>query len=213
MIVLGLAGQSGTGKSTVAAMLVDRGAACLDMDLVAREIVEPGTRALGRIGKAFGEEFLLGDGTLNRRKLGRKVFSDPAALELLNSITHPELVLRARAWIWGLEKSACPPPVAVIDAAVLFESGLVELVDVVLVTVANPELQAERIALRDGISHKDALARIHAQRDADVSAERADYVIRTDCALEETAHHVDELWKALVGGCPCVVDYRNDQTR
>jgi dephospho-CoA kinase len=71
MIVLGLAGQSGTGKTTVAAMLVDRGAACLDMDLVAREIVEPGRRALGRIGKAFGEEFLLGDGTLNRRKLGR----------------------------------------------------------------------------------------------------------------------------------------------
>ncbi len=213
MIVLGLAGQSGTGKTTVAAMLVDRGAACLDMDLVAREIVEPGRRALGRIGKAFGEEFLLGDGTLNRRKLGRKVFSDPAALELLNSITHPELVLRARAWIWGLEESACPPPVAVIDAAVLFESGLIELVDVVLVTVASPELQAERIALRDGISHEDALARIHAQRDVDVLAERADYLIRTDCPLEETARQVDELWKALVGDRPYAGDHRNDRTK
>jgi len=209
MIVVGLAGQSGTGKTTVAAMLAERGAACLDMDLVAREIVEPGARALHRIQKAFGERFLLADGTLNRRKLGKKVFWDPAALELLNSITHPELVLKAREWILGLEKKPCPPPMAVIDAAVLFESGLAEFVDVVLLTVANAELQAERIASRDSIPYEDALARIHAQRHVKDMAARADYVITTDCPLEETARQVDEVWDALIGGRPCGGDSGN----
>lgn len=212
MIVVGLAGQSGTGKTTVAAMLVERGAACLDMDLVAREIVEPGTEALSRIQKAFGDEFLLADGTLNRRKLGRTVFSASAALELLNSITHPELVGKARAWIRGLEQSPCPPPIAVIDAAALFESGLAEHVDVVVITVASEELQAERIAARDRIPYEDAVARIHAQRTVDEMIERADYVIRTDCPLEETVRQMDELWEALVGDDPCVGDHRNDCT-
>lgn len=212
MIVIGLAGQSGTGKTTVAAMLMDRGAACLDMDLVAREIVEPGSAALLGIERAFGGEFLMADGTLNRRKLGKRVFSDPAALELLNSITHPELVLRARSWLRALEERQCPPSVAVIDAAALIESGLAEHVDVVVITVASAKLQAERIAMRDRIPYEDALARIHAQRPVDEMLERADYVIRTDCPLEETARQVDELWKAMVGGGNCVGDPRNART-
>jgi|CZCA01.1.fsa_nt_gi dephospho-CoA kinase len=209
MIVIGLVGQSGTGKTTVAAMLVERGAACLDMDIVAREIVAPGSPVLLDIERAFGGEFLMADGTLNRRKLGRTVFSAPAALELLNSITHPELVRKARAWIRGLEQSPCPPPIAVIDAAALFESGLAEHVDVVVIAVANAELQAERIAVRDGIPYEDAVARIRAQRPVVEMIERADFVIRTDCPLDETGRQVDELWEALVGGRPCVGDPRN----
>ncbi|MFY9135707.1 MAG: dephospho-CoA kinase, partial [Bacillota bacterium] len=137
MIVLGLTGQSGTGKTTIAAMLAERGAACLDMDLVAREIVAPGSSALIGIRDAFGDDFLLPDATLNRRKLGRVVFADPGALKLLNSITHPELVLKAQEWLQQLEESHSPPPVAVIDAAVLIESGLDSLVDAIVVTVAN----------------------------------------------------------------------------
>ena len=92
MIVVGLAGRSGAGKSTVAGMFGARGAACLDVDGVAREIVRPGSPVLAEIERAFGGEYLLADGGLDRRKLGRKVFSDPAGLELLNRITHPALV-------------------------------------------------------------------------------------------------------------------------
>ncbi len=199
MIVLGITGQSGTGKTTVAGMLADRGAACLDMDLVAREIVEPGSPALCSIRTAFGEGFLLPDGTLDRRKLGKVVFSDPAALQKLNSITHPELVRKARTWLSILEESSCPPSVAVIDAAVLFESGLAELVDIVIVTRAKAVLQVERISLRDGIPYDDALARVHAQKPLDEMIGRADYVIRTDCTIEETAKQVDNLWRLVRG--------------
>jgi len=180
-------------------MLADRGAACLDMDLVAREIVEPGSPALCSIRTAFGEGFLLPDGTLDRRKLGKVVFSDPAALQKLNSITHPELVRKARTWLSILEESSCPPSVAVIDAAVLFESGLDSLVDAIVVTVANPELQAERIAARDGISYEDALCRVNAQQPVEQMVARADCVIRTDCPLDDTVRQVDELWNILVG--------------
>ncbi|MGB4008706.1 MAG: dephospho-CoA kinase [Bacillota bacterium] len=199
MIVLGLTGQSGTGKTTIAAMLAERGAACLDMDLVAREIVAPGSSALIGIRDAFGDDFLLPDATLNRRKLGRVVFADPGALKLLNSITHPELVLKAQEWLQQLEESHSPPPVAVIDAAVLIESGLDSLVDAIVVTVANAELQAERIAARDGISYEDALCRVNAQQPVEQMVARADCVIRTDCPLDDTVRQVDELWNILVG--------------
>ncbi len=106
MIVVGLAGRSGAGKSTVAGMFGARGAVCLVVDEVAREIVRPGSSVLAEIELAFGPEYLLPDGGLDRRKLGRRVFSDPVALELLNRITHPALVREVSAWIAELAGSA-----------------------------------------------------------------------------------------------------------
>lgn len=197
MIVVGLAGQSGAGKSTVAGMFGARGATCLDVDRVAREIVRPGSPVLAGIERAFGSEYLLPDGGLDRRKLGRKVFSDPAALRLLSKITHPALVREAREWIAELGASEDPPPVAVIDAAVLFESGLAKLADAVIVVVANDQVQAERIAARDGIPVSEALARVWAQRPVEEMVNRADFVIRTDCPLEQVEAQVDKVWLAL----------------
>ena len=200
MIVVGLAGRSGAGKSTVAGMFGARGAACLDVDGVAREIVRPGSPVLAEIERAFGGEYLLADGGLDRRKLGRKVFSDPAALELLNRITHPALVRKVSEWIAELGASEDPPPVAVIDAAVLFESGLAKLAHSAVVVVASEQVQAGRIAARDSIPLSDALARVRAQRPVDEMVECADFVIRTDCSLEQTEAQVDKVWRTLLSG-------------
>jgi len=202
MIVVGLAGRSGAGKSTVAGMFGARGAACLDVDGVAREIVHLGSPVLAEIERAFGPEYLLPGGGLDRRKLGRRVFSDPAALDLLNEITHPALVREARGWIAELGANEKPPPVAVIDAAVLFESGLARLADAVVVVVASEQVQAERIAVRDSISTEQALARVRAQRPIEEMVKRADFVIRTDCSLEQVEAQVDRVWQTLVSGGP-----------
>ena len=198
MIVVGLAGRSGAGKSTIAGMFAGRGGACLDVDEVARGVVRPGSPVLAEIERAFGREYLLPGGGLDRRKLGRRVFSDPAALDLLNRITHPALVREVSEWIAELGVSENPPPVAVIDAAVLFESGLAKLVDAVVVVVASEQAQAERIAARDGISLGDALARVRAQRPISETVECADFVIRTDCSLEQTEAQVDKVWRTLL---------------
>jgi len=200
MIVVGLAGRSGAGKSTVAGMFGARGAACLDVDRAAREIVHPGSPVLVEIERTFGGEYLLADGGLDRRKLGRKVFSDPAALELLNRITHPALVRKVSEWIAELGASEDPPPVAVIDAAVLFESGLAKLAHSAVVVVASEQVQAGRIAARDSIPLSDALARVRAQRPVDEMVECADFVIRTDCSLEQTEAQVDKVWRTLLSG-------------
>ena len=202
MIVVGLAGRSGAGKSTVAGMFGARGAVCLVVDEVAREIVRPGSSVLAEIELAFGPEYLLPDGGLDRRKLGRRVFSDPVALELLNRITHPALVREVSAWIAELAGSAAPPLVAVIDAAVLFESGLAKLADAVIVVVANERVQAERIAARDAISVGEALARVRAQKPIEEMVACADFVIRTDCSLEQSEAQVDKVWRTLVSGGP-----------
>lgn len=198
MIVVGLAGRSGAGKSTAAGMFGARGAVCLDVDVVAREVVRPGSPVLAEIERAFGPDYILPDGGLARRKLGQRVFSDPAALELLNKITHPALVREAREWIAELGASEDPPPVAVIDAAVLFESGLAELVNAAVVVVANDQVQAERIASRDGIPAEEALARVRAQRPIEEMVKRADFVIRTDCSLEQVEAQVDKVWRTLL---------------
>jgi dephospho-CoA kinase len=198
MIVLGLAGQSGAGKSTVARMFAGHGAAWLDVDEVAREMVCPGSPVLAEIERAFGPEYLLPDGGLDRRKLGRRVFSDPAALGLLNKITHPALVREVREWITELAGSDAPPRVAVVDAAVLLESGLAKLADAVVVVVANEQVQAERIAARDGITVSEALARVRAQRSVDEILAGADFVIRTDCSLRQTETQVDKVWRTLL---------------
>lgn len=198
MIVVGLAGQSGAGKSTVAHMFAKLGAACLDVDSVARELVCVGSPVLTDIERAFGPEYLLPGGGLDRCRLGRTVFSDRAALELLNKVTHPALVREVEAWIASTAGGEAPPPAAVIDAAVLFESGLVRLADAVVVVVAGEQVQAERIAKRDGIPIGEALARVRAQRPMEEAMARADFVIRGDCSLDETEAQVDKVWRLLM---------------
>ena len=198
MMVLGLVGQSGSGKSTVAKMFAELGAAWLDVDQVGRDVVKPGSPCLFRIAEEFGHDFLMPDGSLDRRRLGKVVFSNREKLLVLNSITHPAIAHRVGQWVEGLRGGPEPPEIAVLDAAVLFELGLDSLCDFIVLVKADPEAQARRIVERDGLSSDDARARIRSQRSAEDLEADADFVIVTDGTLAETMAEVAQVYSAAI---------------
>ncbi len=164
MKVIGITGRSGSGKSTLSAALANKGAAVLDGDSIAASIMEPGSPLLKSVHDAFGDAYFNADGSLDRGKLGSLVFSNSRSLALLNSIVHPAFREKIRQMILDLERSKSRPDYAVIDAAVLYESGLDEFCDLVVAVFCDEMASAERIAKRDGIEPEKALSRIKAQK-------------------------------------------------
>ncbi|HOB91677.1 MAG: dephospho-CoA kinase [Bacillota bacterium] len=206
MVVIGLTGGTASGKSTVAGMLARMGAHIIDADLVARELQEPGSDALKEIADVFGQDVINSDGTLNRRALGRICFSEREQLEKLNAIMHPRIKERIESQIREL-KSACyssdcsvsvGPRAIVIDAAVLFESGLHQLTDVVIAVVADPEVQVQRLVVRTGLSESEARDRVKAQRSAREFAALSDYVIDTTGGVGTYEKQVRTLFEEIL---------------
>lgn len=195
MYVIGLTGGIGSGKSTVAEMLREKGAVVLGADQVGHEVYLPGTPAWREIVEAFGEEVVAADGTIDRKRLGAIVFAHPQALQRLNAITHPRMKELMRQKLQALAEQGVE--VAVLEAALLFDAGWEDLTDEVWVTVAPPPVAARRTAERSGISVDEALARIKAQMSNEERARRSQVVIDTDCTLEETRRQVEEAWAAL----------------
>lgn len=195
MLTVGLTGGIGSGKSAVSRLLAAHGAVVVDADLVAREVVEPGTPGLARIVEEFGEEVLQADGSLDRAALGSRVFADPAALARLNAIVHPlvgersaELMEQARAS--GAE-------VVVHDVPLLVENGLARMYSVVVVVAATPETQRDRLTRLRGMSEQEARRRIAAQAPLADKLAVATYVVDNDGPIEELALQVDRLWRRL----------------
>lgn len=195
MYVIGLTGGIGSGKSTVAEVLRQKGAVVLGADEIGHQVYLPGTPAWQEIVEAFGHEVLAPDGTIDRRRLGALVFSDPQALERLNAITHPRMKEMMRQRLSELERQGVQ--VAVLEAALLLEAGWDDLADEVWATVAPPEVAARRTAERMGVSVEEALARLKAQMDNQERIRRADVVIDTDCSLEETRRRAEEAWERV----------------
>lgn len=195
MFAIGLTGGLGSGKSTVAEMLRQKGAAVLNADLLGHRVYEPGRAAWQEVVEAFGQQVVAADGTIDRKRLASIVFADPEALRRLNAITHP----RIREMIQeGLaELAAQGTKVVVVEAALLLEAGWDDLVDEVWVTVAPPEVAAQRAAARSGIPLEEALARVRAQMSNEERVRRARVVIDTDCSLEETCQQVHQEWERL----------------
>jgi dephospho-CoA kinase len=174
-------------------MFADLGAATLDADQLFHALLAHDPNLLRQIAQTFGAQYIGGDGSLDRRALGRLVFGDPEALRRLNAITHAPLLAEIE------RRLAQVPPTAkalVIEAAVLFEMGAQALCDVVVVTVARPETQARRLVDK-GLTEQEAWQRVRAQtRDWRTNAT---YVIDTDVALRDVRSRVAAVWRQVVG--------------
>jgi dephospho-CoA kinase len=196
MLLVGLTGGLGAGKSTVARMLGDRGAVVVDADELARQALDPGTRAFKEVCDLFGDEVLTSAGELDRRVLAEKVFADEEKRRALESITHPE-VFRKLAEI--VETHQGTDSIVVFDAPLIMETGFDEACDVVVVVTAPEDEQVARVVRERGMSEAEARARIAAQVHPEKRAARADVVISNDGDLEALEPRVDKLWERLRG--------------
>jgi dephospho-CoA kinase len=198
MYWVGLTGGIGAGKSTVARMLADRGAAVIDADRLAREVVEPGTEGLAAVGAAFGPEVLTPEGSLDRKALAARVFRDPEQLARLNSIVHPlvEALTRDRA------ARLAPDAVVVNDIPLLVEVGAAGRYDLVVVVEAPEAVRVERLMSSRAMAEPDARARIAAQADAATRSAMADVVIDNAGSYDELVAAVDALWARIRRSLP-----------
>ena len=193
MLLVGLTGGIASGKSTVSAMLAERGAEVIDADHIARQVVMPGTPAWCKIREHFGPGVLHPDGQLDRQALADIVFADKSKLALLNEITHPAIFARIAD---RLEEYHDQDVVVVLDAALLIEAGLSDGVDVVIVVHSPQEIQLERLAAK-GMGERAASDRIAAQLAPEKRLARADIVIDNSGSLEKLGRRVDEVWEEL----------------
>lgn len=198
-LILGITGNIASGKSLVAGAFARQGAAVVDADRLAREIVAPGSQVLGRLQEFFGADILLASGELNRERLGQIIFSDPAAREELNRITHPAI---AELAIERLQMLKAKPGIVLIvyEAPLLFEAGAEGRVDKVLVVKIDPEIQLRRLMARDGLDETAAKQRIAAQMTQQEKLARADYIVDNSGSVEEVLQQVAELWERLTAG-------------
>jgi dephospho-CoA kinase len=195
MLVVGLTGNIGSGKSTVARLLVERGVPVIDADVLAREAVAAGSPALGAIVARWGTAMLAPDGSLDRAALRRIVFASAEQRGALEAIVHP--VIKARRDGLVAAARARGDRVVVCDIPLLFETGLESAVDVVLLVDAPREARLERIVRDRGLSRAEALAMIGAQLPSDAKRARSAYVIDNDGSLDALREHVDATWRAI----------------
>jgi dephospho-CoA kinase len=193
VLSIGLTGGIGSGKSTVAALLAQRGARVVDADRIAREVVEPGTPGLAAVVAEFGTGVLSPDGTLDRPALAGLVFSDPAARARLDAVVHP--LVRARA---GELVAAAPADAVVVqDVPLLVESGQAHSFDLVLVVQTDVETRVARLVER-GLTAEDARARIASQATDEQRRAVADVVLVNDGDRAALTEQVDRFWTERV---------------
>ncbi len=200
MLRAGLTGGIGSGKSEVSRRLAARGAAIVDADVAAREVVEPGTPGLGQIADVFGPEVLRPDGRLDRERLGQLVFAQPDLRAKLNAIVHPLVHERMRQM--EQEAIAAPGPlgasaIIVHDVPLLAENGLSRGFDTVIVVDTPEDQQAQRLITARGLSPEHARDRMAAQAGREQRLAIADIVIDNSGSLEDLDHRVNEVWAVL----------------
>lgn len=202
--VIGLTGPIGSGKSAVSDMLKHKGVYVIDADEVARKVVEKGEPALEKLRNYFGEKIIREDGSLDRKALGKIVFGDKCMREKLNRLVHPYIIYEIEQRLNYFYNQA-EAEIAVIDAALLFETGLDKKTEQIWYVDAKEDLRAERIIARDGITHKEAMNRIKAQPGQQSNKERADVVFNNNENLsllqQQVEHHFFKLCdKNKLGG-------------
>ncbi len=199
-VVIGLTGGIASGKSAVSAMLRDRGALVMDADKLGHEAYVPDTACYNDVVAAFGEDIVAPDRQIDRKKLGAKVFGDPAQRRRLEGIVWPWMreTMRKRLDALRVENT----PVVVLEAAVLIEAGWQSLVDQVWLVTVNRDVARTRIMERNGLDQAQADARIDAQLTNEERAQHAQLIIENNGSLEELRERVDEAWRKLEAAAP-----------
>lgn len=190
---LGLTGGIASGKSTVSRLFAELGAIIIDSDVLAREVVAPGTEGLAEVVAAFGEEVLTGTGEMDRAKVGAIVFADPAKRKVLEQVIHPRVFLRALE----IDEAAGEHDVVINDIPLLVETNQADRFDAVVVVDVPTELQVERMVRDRGMTAEEAEGRIAAQASREERLAVATYVIDNTGTLEELRDRVREVWQQL----------------
>lgn len=190
-MIIGLTGSIASGKSTVSKMLEELGYPIIDADKVARLVVEPGQETLVEIAALFGQDVIKEDGTMDRAKVGEMIFNDPASRKSLNDVIHPAIrkeMLRQRNELFEQGH-----PSIIMDIPLLFESRLQHFADKILVVSITEENQLKRLMERNGLTEKEARARIASQLPMSVKEEGADAVIYNNGTFEETKWQLNRI--------------------
>lgn len=180
-LIVGLTGQTGAGKSTVSDYLRANDVTVIDADLIAREVVEKGSACIADIALEFGCEYITPEGTLNRKKMAKSVFTDKGKLKKLNDIMFPYIIESIRQKLDSLRESQ--EGIIVLDAPTLFESGADHQCDCVVSVTASQELRCRRIIARDHLTEQEALERINAQHDESYYRERSWQVLENNGSI------------------------------
>lgn len=201
LLRVALTGGIATGKSVCLRRLAALGAPTIDADVLARDVVAPGSPQLRAIAERFGNDVLKEDGTLDRARLGQIVFGDREARTDLERIIHPAVYYAIAAWLDERERDAARggPRAAVADIPLLYETGREREFDRVIVAACPAALQLERLMTRDGLSEAEARRRLAAQLPIDLKRSRADVVIDTSGTIAETEQQVDRVWAEICG--------------
>jgi dephospho-CoA kinase len=197
MLKVGLTGSIAVGKSFVLSVLKELGCHCLNADDTAREVVAPGTAGLAAIAEAFGPEVIDTNGGLDRVRMGAIVFRDEARRLQLNSILHP-LIISAQDQQISDWRQEDPNGIAVVDAALMIESGGYKRFDKLIVVHCRTDVQLDRLMKRDGFSLEEAQRRIASQMPQEQKKQFADFLIDTSDGFADTRRQTQEVFEALV---------------
>ena len=197
MLKIGLTGGIATGKSYALSVLSELGCQVIDADTVAHRVIESGRPAYLDIINQFGREILNEDGAINRAALGAIVFTSKNAREKLNAIVHPRVYEAQTEWFEQIA-SRDPAAIAVIDAALMIETGSYLRFDKVIVVYCDPELQLQRLTERNGFTREQAQARISAQMPSEEKLKYADYSVNTSNGFEDTRRQIEKIYAELL---------------
>lgn len=193
MLLIGLTGGIGSGKSTVSAAFAERGAIVVDADAIVHELQAPGEPVLAAMVDAFGPSILREDGSLDRQAVADRVFGDDEALALLNGIVHPAVGAEIAARL----AAAGPDDIVILDVPLLVESGRDDMAGLLVVDV-DPELAIRRLVRHRGFAEADARARVARQASRAERVERADHVIDNSGTVEDLAKQIDAAWEWIL---------------
>ena len=199
--IVGITGGIACGKSTVAALLAEKGAIPINADEIGHQLLKADSPVIDELTEAFGQDILDASGDVSRKKLGAIVFKDKAARERLNSILHPLIIERSRARARQLVTED-PTCIVLLDAPLLIEAGAYDTVDLIVVVTASPETQLRRtlersVAQRRPLTETEVQARIDAQMPVTEKVKYADVVIENEGTLADLHRQVDEFWEKL----------------